>query len=283
MCPPARHWPGFVPRHNRHTSTAAVDSAAPPQSQVFGNKEQAVIPGVQALIFDVFGTLVDWRRSIARQAQQALAPCGVQADWSAFADAWRGEYQGAMEAVRSGQLPFCPLDTLHRRNLDLVLARMGGRAAQVPEPVRQSLNTAWHRLDAWPDVGRALALWRAQYLLAPCSNGNISLMVNLARHNAWHWDAILGAEVAGDYKPKPVVYQKACEALGLPPPAVMMVAAHSDDLAAASQCGLRTGFIARIQEFGGLRVEAQASIKVDLVFEGGFLGPVGQRGSPRSP
>ncbi|MFM8737190.1 MAG: HAD-IA family hydrolase, partial [Betaproteobacteria bacterium] len=186
------------------------------------------MPGVQALIFDVFGTLVDWRSCVARQAQQVLQPCGVQTDWLAFADAWRGEYQGAMEAVRSGQLPFCSLDTLHRRNLDIVLSRLGAVATQVPEAQRQALNLAWHRLDAWSDVGPALKRLRERYRLAPCSNGHISLMVDLARHNAWHWDAILGAELAGDYKPKPVVYRRACQALGLAPEAVMMVAAHSD-------------------------------------------------------
>ncbi len=232
-----------------------------------------MIPGVQALIFDVFGTLVDWRSCVARQAQQVLQPCGVQTDWLAFADAWRGEYQGAMEAVRTGQLPFCTLDTLHRRNLDIVLHRLGAAAAQVPEAQRQALNLAWHRLDAWPDVGPALKRLRERYRLAPCSNGHISLMVDLARHNGWHWDAILGAELAGDYKPKPVVYRRACEALGLAPEAVMMVAAHSDDLAAAAQCGLRTGFVARVHEYGGLRVEAEPTVSVDYIFESGVLTP----------
>lgn len=230
-----------------------------------------MLPGVQALIFDVFGTLVDWRNSVARHAQTTLEPLGIQTDWLAFADAWRGEYQGAMEAVRSGRLPFCRLDELHRRNLDLVLARMGGPASRAPEALRQSLNLAWHRLDAWPDVGAALTQWRSRFVLAPCSNGNISLMVDLARHNGWHWDAILGAEVAGDYKPKPVVYERACAALGLAPSAVMMVAAHSDDLAAAARCGLRTAFVARVQEYGGLRVEAEPSVPVDFVFSNGQL------------
>jgi 2-haloacid dehalogenase len=219
---------------------------------------------VKALIFDVFGTLVDWRTSVAREAQAALAPLGLHTDWLAFAEAWRGEYQGAMEAVRSGQIAFCKLDVLHRRNLDIVLARLGWQA--VDEGTRAHLNHAWHRLDAWPDVEPGLAHLRERFRLAPCSNGNISLMVDLARHNGWHWDAILGAEVAGDYKPKPVVYQRACEALGLEPPQVMMVAAHSDDLAAAAACGLHTGFVARPLEYGGLMVEDRPRVPVTVDF-----------------
>lgn len=231
--------------------------------------EISMIPGVQALIFDVFGTLVDWRRSVAREAEIHLAPVGLEGDWFAFADAWRGEYQGAMEAVRTGAIPFQPLDQLHRRNLDRVLAAWGWDAA-VGAAVRQDLNTAWHRLDAWPDVGPGLAALRRDFLLAPCSNGNVRLMVDLARYNGWHWDAILGAEVAGDYKPKPIVYRRACELLDQAPEAVMMVAAHSDDLAAAAAAGLRTGFIARPQEYGGRRVEATPTVPVDWVFSGGL-------------
>lgn len=229
-----------------------------------------MVPGVKALIFDVFGTLVDWRRSVAREAERRLNACGLSVDGSAFADAWRGEYQGAMEEVRAGRLGFCPLDLLHRRNLDIVLARWGFASTDVPESVRLELNHAWHRLDAWPDVGPALQRLRQDYRLAPCSNGNISLMVDLARHNGWHWDAILGAEVAGDYKPKPVVYRRACEALGLTPQEVMMVAAHSDDLAAAAACGLRTGFVARPEEYGGHRVEDRPLVPVDFVFGAGL-------------
>lgn len=225
-----------------------------------------MVPGVKALIFDVFGTLVDWRGSIAREAQQMLEPLGLATDWPAFADAWRGEYQGAMEEVRSGRLPFSPLDQLHRRNLEIVLRRWGWDTAAVDEPIRRALNLAWHRLDAWPDVGAALGAWRPGFRLAPCSNGNISLMVDLARHNGWHWDAILGAEVAGDYKPKPGVYRRACEALGLAPHEVMMVAAHSDDLAAAAACGLRTGFVARPQEYRDGAGEARPAVPVDCFF-----------------
>lgn len=221
------------------------------------------LPAVRALIFDVFGTLVDWRTSIAREAQALLAPLGIATDWPAFADAWRDQYQPAMDEVRSGKLPFSKLDVLHRRNLDVVLTALGV-AARVDESIRVHLNLAWHRLDAWPDVPSGLTRLRAGYRVAPCSNGNISLMVDLARRNGLPWDAILGAELARDYKPKPAVYLAAAEAFDLPPAAVMMVAAHSSDLAAAAACGLRTAFIARPDEHGPGRGETVARGPVDI-------------------
>lgn len=220
------------------------------------------MPPVRALIFDVFGTLVDWRRSIAREAGRVLEPLGHRADWEAFADAWRDQYQPAMEEVRSGRRPFSKLDVLHRRNLDVVLREFGLDA--VDEATRVHLNLAWHRLDAWPDVTAALARLRQPFLLAPCSNGNISLMVDLARRNGWHWDAILGAEVARDYKPRREVYLASAAALDCAPQEVMMVAAHSSDLAAAAAAGLRTAFIARPDEHGPGQGEARASVPVDL-------------------
>ena len=219
-------------------------------------------PTVRALIFDVFGTLVDWRTSIAREAVALLTPLGVTVDGAAFADAWRAQYQPAMDAVRSGRLPFCKLDVLHRHNLDHVL-RDFGCGDRVDDAARARLNLAWHRLDAWPDVTGALTRLRERYLLAPCSNGNISLMVDLARHNGFVWDAILGAEIARDYKPKPVVYQAAAAAFDCAPAEVMMVAAHSSDLAAAAAAGLRTAFIARPHEYGPGRGEHRVSVPVD--------------------
>nr|WP_316642802.1 haloacid dehalogenase type II [uncultured Roseateles sp.] len=218
---------------------------------------------IKALIFDVFGTLVDWRTCVARETRQALTPLGITLDWEAFADAWRDEYQPAMEEVRSGRIAFGKLDGLHRRNLDVVLSRLG-LGEQVDESTRQSLNLAWHRLDAWPEVPAALARLRPRYLLAPCSNGNISLMVALARRNSLPWDAVLGAELARDYKPKPVVYLSAVSAFDLRPEQVMMVAAHSSDLAAAAQAGLRTAFIARPDERGAGLGESCPTVPVDL-------------------
>jgi 2-haloacid dehalogenase len=217
---------------------------------------------LKALFFDVFGTLVDWRSGIAREAERLLAPLGITLDWPGFADAWRGEYQVGMEEVRSGRLPFSKLDVIHRRNLDRIRLRFG--LADVPEPILAELNLAWHRLDAWPDVPGALARLKPQFLLAPLSNGNISLLVDLARRNQFPFDAILGAEVAGDYKPKPRVYLSAAEAFDLPVEACMLVAAHSSDLAAAAALGLKTGHIARPSEYGPNRGESAPTIPVDI-------------------
>src|SRR3984885_3986156 len=229
--------------------------------RVFGLGPASMPPQVKALFFDVFGTLVDWRGSIAREAKALLERRGHALYWSAFADAWRGEYQGAMEEVRAGRLAFCKLDVLHRRNLDLILPRFGLDA--LAEDDRRALNMAWHRLDAWPDAAGGLRRLKSRYLLAPVSNGNISLMVDLARRNDFPWDAILGAEIAGDYKPKPRVYLAAAQAFDLPPPECMMVAAHSGDLAAAAAAGLRTAHLARPNEHGPGRGESAPSVPVD--------------------
>ena len=216
---------------------------------------------VRAMFFDVFGTLVDWRTGVAREAERALQPLGYDLDWTAFADAWRDEYQPGMEEVRSGRIPFSKLDVLHRRNLERFMPRFGMR--NLPDEVLRELTLAWHRLNAWPDVPAALKRLRKKFLLAPVSNGNISLMVDLARRNDFPWDAILGAEVAGDYKPMPRVYLAACEALDLAPAECMMVAAHSSDLAAAATCGLRTGHVARPDEHGPGTGETRPTVPVD--------------------
>lgn len=217
---------------------------------------------IKALLFDVFGTLVDWRTGVAREAREILAPLGVQADWLAFADAWRDQYQPSMEEVRAGRLPFGKLDVLHRRNLDVVLRDFG--LDRVDEAARAHLNLAWHRLDAWPDVAPGLEHLRRKFLLAPCSNGHISLMANLARRNRFPWDAILGAEIARDYKPKPAVYLASAAAFDCAPEEAMMVAAHSYDLASAAACGLRTAFVARPGERGPGTGESRPQGPVDV-------------------
>jgi 2-haloacid dehalogenase len=221
---------------------------------------------VKLLLFDVFGTLVDWHGSIAREVQAMLGERGIAVDAAAFATAWRDQYQPAMEEVRSGRIPFSKLDALHRRNLDVVLKAVGLDA--VDEATRVQLNLAWHRLDAWPDVTPGLARLRTRFRLAPCSNGNISLMADLARRNGWHWDAITGAELARDYKPKPIVYQCAADAFDCAPHEAMMVAAHSSDLAAAASAGLRTAFIARPDEHGPGIGETAATVPVDVSANG---------------
>jgi 2-haloacid dehalogenase len=201
---------------------------------------------IRLLIFDVFGTLVDWRTGVAREARTVLEPLGIATDWLAFADAWRDRYQPALQEVRTGRIGYAKLDALHRRNLDAVLTKLG--LDRVAEEARADLTLAWHRLDAWPDVPPALARLRERFFVAPCSNANISLMVDLARRNGLVWDAIVGAELARDYKPKPAVYLTACAAFDCRPDETLMVAAHSSDLAAAAATGLRTAFIARARE-----------------------------------
>jgi 2-haloacid dehalogenase len=216
----------------------------------------------KAMFFDVFGTLVDWRTSIAREAETILKPLGYSLDWLAFADAWRDQYQPAMERIRNGQMSFCKLDVLHRGNLERILPVF--KISGLSEAVMRNLNLAWHRLDAWPDSAPGLARLKKACRLAPVSNGNISLMVDLARRNNFPWDAILGSEIAGDFKPKPRVYLAACEALDLTPGDCMMVAAHSNDLANAAKNGLRTGHIARPNEHGPGKGEPKPTVPVDV-------------------
>jgi 2-haloacid dehalogenase len=215
----------------------------------------------QALLFDVFGTLTDWRNSIARESRAILAPLGHAPDWLAFADAWRGEYQPAMEEIRSGRAPFVKLDALHAKNLERILPRFG--ISGLPEETARQLNLAWHRLDAWPDVAPGMVRLKTRYRLAPCSNGNISIMVDIARRNGMPWDAILGAEIAGDFKPKPRVYLAAAAAFDLAPEECMMVAAHSNDLKAAAALGLATAHIARPDEYGPGTGEGAPKVPVD--------------------
>jgi 2-haloacid dehalogenase len=201
---------------------------------------------MKALIFDVFGTLTDWRGGIAREAERLLAPLGYTLDWPAFADAWRARYQPAMEEIRAGSAPFAPLDALHRRMLADIAPQFGLEG--LAEETAAALVFAWHRLDAWPDVTPGLTRLHRRFIIAPCSNGHIALMIALARRNGFPWDAILGAEIARDYKPKPRAYLATAEALALAPGDIFMVAAHSADLAAAAALGFKTAHVARPQE-----------------------------------
>ena len=198
---------------------------------------------IKALTFDVFGTVVDWRSSIAREVRDSLGRAGLECDWTAFAERWRALYQPAMEAVRSGRRPWTRLDDLHRENLRSVLDEFG--LAPRSEAEIEQLNRAWHRLDPWPDAVAGLTRLKRRYILATLSNGNVALMVNLARHAGLPWDAILGAEVARAYKPMPEVYLRTADLLGLSPAECLMVAAHNGDLQAAAACGFRTAFVAR--------------------------------------
>ena len=217
---------------------------------------------IKALFFDIFGTLVDWRTSVAREAKSILKPLGYSLDWIAFADAWRDQYQPGMEEVRSGRIPYTKLDVLHRRMLQKILPNFG--LEKLNDKELDQLTLAWHRLDAWKDVAPGLARLRQRFLIAPVSNGNVAIMSDLARRNGIHWDAILGADLARDYKPKAVVYLAAVEAFDLKPGDCMMCAAHSEDLRSAAANGLRTAFIARPEERPGVS-ESAPKYAVDLV------------------
>jgi 2-haloacid dehalogenase len=221
------------------------------------------VPEVQALLFDVFGTVVDWRNGVARESEKLLKPMGYSIDWLAFADAWRGEYQSGMEEIRTGKTPFVKLDIVHRRMLDRIKPKFG--LDKLDEPTQAELNLAWHRLDAWKDIGPGFARLRTRLMLCPCSNGNIALMADIGRRNDLRWHAVLGSEIAGDFKPKPRVYLASAEALNLKPSQCMMVAAHSADLSAAAAQGLRTGHVGRPGEGGPGTGEASPKGSFDVV------------------
>jgi 2-haloacid dehalogenase len=206
-------------------------------------------PPTPILVFDIFGTVVDWHGSIAGEVQ-ALYP---QVDADAFALAWRAGYQPAMQRVRSGELGWTLIDDLHRLILDGLLPRFG--LAHLGESERQHLNRVWHRLNPWPDAVQGLTRLKTRHTLCTLSNGNIGLLTNMAKRAGLPWDCILSAEVFRAYKPDPAVYLGAAKIFDLPPEQVMLVAAHQDDLAAARACGLATAYIERPLEFGAAHVK----------------------------
>lgn len=198
----------------------------------------------RVLVFDVFGTVVDWHGGIAREVQ-ALRP-GV--DGNAFALAWRAGYRPAMQRVMSGELGWTRIDDLHRIILEGLLPQFG--LGDLTETQRQHLNQAWHRLDPWPDVLAGLTRLKSRFTIGTLSNGNIGLLTNMAKRAGLPWDCILSAEVFRAYKPDPATYLGAAQVFDLRPSEVMLVAAHQDDLAAARACGLQTAYIERPAEFG---------------------------------
>lgn len=214
--------------------------------------------GVKALVFDVFGTVVDWRTSVAREVQELAKQKGRTLDGAKFADAWRAGYAPSMNRVRSGDLPWTKLDALHRMTLDRILGEF--KFDGLSEAEKMSLNRAWHRLSPWPDSVEGLARLKKKFIIAPLSNGNISLMTDMAKHSGLPWDCILGAELVRHYKPDREVYQSAADILDLQPTEVMMVAAHLGDLRAAKTVGLKTAFVARPLEYGP---EGKPDLKAD--------------------
>lgn len=203
---------------------------------------------VKALHFDVFGTVVDWRTSVVAELEAFGRKKGIEADWTQFADDWRELYQPSMDGVRRGDREWRNLDVLHRESLITLIARH--QITGLTEEEIDHLNKAWHRLNPWPDSVEGLTRLRKKYILATLSNGNVSLLVDMARHAGLPWDAILGAEVNRAYKPLPQCYIGNAQFLDLPPSQCMLVAAHNDDLAAARPLGFRTAFVCRPTEYG---------------------------------
>lgn len=212
-------------------------------------RPKAKTPDVKALVFDVFGTVVDWRGSLIREGKAFGAERGLDhVDWTAFADAWRAGYRPAMDRVRTGELPWMNIDALHRLILDDLLRQFGIRGLK--EADKDFLNRAWHRLKPWPDSARGLRRLKRGFIVGTLSNGNVALLTNMAKAGNLPWDVILSAELFHHYKPDPESYRGAAAILGLKPAQVMLVAAHKDDLFAARRAGLRTAFVRRPKEFG---------------------------------
>lgn len=210
-----------------------------------------VLTHVKALLFDVFGTVVDWRTGVAREVAGFFdrhAAEGV--DPLAFADAWRTRYQPAMEEIRSGSRGFTRLDTLHRENLGQVISYLDIAPEGFDDSDLDDLTRAWHRLDPWPDALAGLSRLKTRFIVAPLSNGNVALLLNMAKRAGLPWDAILGAELVQAYKPAQEAYLRTADMLGLAPHQICLVAAHNDDLAAARDCGWRTAFVPRPAEHG---------------------------------
>jgi 2-haloacid dehalogenase len=205
----------------------------------------------KALLFDVFGTVVDWRGSIIREARALATAKNLELDGAAFADAWRGGYRPAMDRVRRGELPWMNIDALHRLILDEILSRFGIHT--LDETEKDQLNRVWHRLKPWPDSVRGLRQLKQNHIIAPLSNGNVALLTNMAKNAGLPWDCIFSAELFHHYKPDPETYLGAAGLLGLKAADVMMVAAHPDDLVAARGTGLRTAYVHRPRELGGRR------------------------------
>ncbi|MCU4298566.1 haloacid dehalogenase type II [Brevibacterium permense] len=223
---------------------------------------------VEALVFDMFGTVVDWRTRVAAEVAVHLRDHVPDLDAHDFADRWRAEYQPSMERVRSGEREFVRLDVLHRENLETVLRGFGVDPDSIPPQVLDEVNLAWHRLDPWPDTIAGLTRLKERFIIAPLSNANVRLALDVAKRAGLPWDAILGAEVAGAYKPDPQSYLRTAETLGIEPHQVAMVAAHNSDLAAAQALGLRTCFVYRPSEHGPAQTtDLEAEGEWDVIAE----------------
>ena len=206
------------------------------------------MPALRAILFDTFGTVVDWRGSPIAELSSFGAGRGIAADWVALVDNWRGAYVPSMDRVRRGELPWTKLDDLHRASLDQLVTAMGIKG--LTEGDRAELTLGWHRLHAWPDAVGGTARLQRRFITGPLSNGNVALLLDLARFNGLAWDMIFAAELFRHYKPDPQTYLGACRLLSLQPGEVMLCAAHNDDLRAAQGHGMQTAFVARPTEYG---------------------------------
>jgi 2-haloacid dehalogenase len=215
-----------------------------------------------AVVFDVFGTLVDWRGSVSDALQEIGERAGIEADWLGLTDAWRGCYRPAMDAVRRGEQPFAILDELHRAAILDLLPHYGAAALA---PQADALVDIWHRLTPWPDAPAGLRQLRRTHVTATLSNGNVALLIDLARHADLTFDTIFGGDVSQHYKPDPETYLTACRLLNQPPHQVMLAAAHNEDLAAARALGLQTAFISRPHEYGARDHRAEPSEDWNIV------------------
>ena len=204
--------------------------------------------GVRLIVFDTFGTVVDWRSAVIAEGEALGREKGLKVDWAAFADAWRGGYTPALNRVRSGAVPWTKLDVLHRMTLDDLLVRF--KIEGLSEDEKQHFNKVWHRLHGWPDAVAGLTRIRKKYVIAPLSNGNVSLLTDMAKFAGLPWDCILSTELVRHYKPDRETYLMPGDFFDLPPSAVMMVAAHPGDLDAAKALGLRTAYVHRPLENG---------------------------------
>jgi len=242
--------------NRRHLLKVAGMGAVVEVLSEFGAAGPPVMP--KALVFDVFGTVVDWRGSIVEEGKAWEKSKGFELDWAGFADRWRAGYAPAMEKVRKGQLPWTKLDDLHRTILEELLMEFR-MMPSLTEAEKDRLNRVWHRLKPWPDSVAGLRRLKKKFTIAPLSNGNVSLLADMAKNAGLPWDLILSAELARHYKPDREAYLTAVELLGLKPQEVMMVAAHMSDLNAARSLGLLTGFIYRPKEYGPTRQPDKAN------------------------
>ncbi len=242
-------------------------------------RTMAAKDNVKALVFDVFGTVVDWRSSLVRDLTAFGNGRGLKVDWGKFADDWRGLYQPSMEEVRSGRRAWTILDDLHRESLVALIERNGIRGLE-PHEI-DHLNACWHRLDPWPDVIEGLLRLKRRYIISTLSNGNTGLLTRMAKRAGLPWDLVLGAETARAYKPLPDCYIRNAQLLNLDPTEVMLVAAHNNDLAAAARTGYRTAFVMRRSEHGARQTTDLTAERAWDVVTDSFIGVAEAMGCPR--